>query len=72
MLLLALWGGVWVAAARRWAQGRSVHRRDRQLMALLAGVVVPPPRRALDDQRAATTNSTNDAACRPVAGSRTR
>jgi hypothetical protein len=49
LALLALWGGVSLAASRSWWRHRAVERRDDQLRALLAGRVVPAPRVAPDD-----------------------
>ena len=53
LLLLSLWGGVSLAALRRWRREHAVARRDEQLRALLAGRLVsgmPVPRPAADDR----------------------
>ena len=50
LLLLSLWGGMSLAALRRWRREHAVARRDDQLRALLAGRVVPVPRPAADDR----------------------
>ncbi|MCU1589325.1 MAG: hypothetical protein JWP11_581 [Frankiales bacterium] len=48
-MLLSLWGGVSLAAMRRWWHERAVGHQDDQLRALLAGRVVPLPRQAPDN-----------------------